>query len=127
MPSSVIRKRQAKEHIEQVKFILWVRVFHPELISAAVPNGADVSAAQRIRLVKEGMLAGFPDVLIIGKHGLLLIEFKRPDKKGVISQEQADLHSRLADLGFHVSVVTSADQAKQVVVQWLDKHRTIKA
>ena len=125
MQSSVIRKRQSKEHIEQVKFILWVRVFHPELISASVPNGADVSAAQRIRLVKEGMLAGFPDVLIIGKHGILLIEFKRPDNKGVVSQEQADLHARLESLGFPVSVVTSADMAKQVVLQWIAKGGTI--
>ena len=119
-----IRKRQSKEHIEQVKFVLWVRVFHPELICAAVPNGADVSAAQRIRLVKEGMLAGFPDLILMGaSKSVLLLEFKRPtvkgSAKGVVSQEQLELHRRLSDAGFDVQVVSSLDEAKKAVLAWI--------
>ena len=117
------RKRQSIEHTEQVKFVLWIRVFHPELICAAVPNGAEVSASQRIRLAKEGLLAGFPDVIIFGtSKNVLLLEFKRPNKgagKGRVSEEQKDLHQRLTGAGFPVHVVYTADMAKQVVLDWL--------
>jgi len=115
-----LRKRKSLEHTEQVKFVSWVRVFYPELICAAIPNGADVSISQRIKLTQEGLLAGFPDVLIIGKDlPLLAIEFKRPDGKGKVSQEQLQVQQQMEVCGVTVRVVKSSQEAKDALVEWL--------
>ena len=76
------RRRQSKEHSEQTRFVMRVRAFHPEVLCFAVPNGASVSAAQRLRLVHEGMMAGAPDLLLFAA-GLspLAIEMKTDKRK----------------------------------------------
>ena len=113
-------RRKSKEHIEQTKFVQFVRTFYPELLCFAIPNGGDVSATQRIKLVHEGMLAGAPDLLIFGKDKpTLAIEFKRPDGKGRISDEQRNLHEQLKFIGVKVEVCKSHEEAKMVLAQWL--------
>jgi len=115
-------KRKSTESVEQIKFVQHVRTFHPELVIFSVPNGGDVSATQRIRLTQEGMLAGVPDVMVFGlNRPTLAIEFKRPDGKGKVSQEQIDVGIQLEGVGALVKVATSADQAKGYVADWLAK------
>jgi hypothetical protein len=113
-------KRKSTESVEQIKFVQHVRTFHPEVVVFSVPNGGDVSASQRIRLTQEGMLAGVPDVLLFALHlPTLAIEFKRPDGKGKISQEQLAVGVQLEGAGAIVRVAISADQAKQHMADWL--------
>ena len=113
-------KRKSTESVEQIKFVQHVRTFHPEVVVFSVPNGGDVSASQRIRLTQEGMLAGVPDVLLFGlDRPTLAIEFKRPDGKGKVSQEQQAVGVQLEGVGAIVRVATSADQAKQYMADWL--------
>jgi hypothetical protein len=113
-------KRKSTEHKEQVKFIQFVRTFHPELMCFAIPNGADVSASQRVRLVQEGMLMGVPDVMLIGKDlPILAIEFKRPDGKGKVSDEQKAVHFQMESVGTVVKVATTTEEAKGMLQQWL--------
>ena len=113
-------KRKSTESIEQIKFVQYVRTFHPELVIFSVPNGGDVSATQRIRLTQEGMLAGVPDVLVLGLDlPLLAIEFKRPDGKGRVSDDQKVVHVQLEDVGAIVRIATSADQAKGHLTDWM--------
>ena len=115
-------KRKSTESVEQIKFVQHVRTFHPELVIFSVPNGGDVSATQRIRLTQEGMLAGIPDVMVFGlNRPTLAIEFKRPDGKGKVSQEQIDVGIQLEGVGAIVRVATSADQAKGFMHDWLSK------
>ncbi len=52
------RKRKSIEHAEQVKLVQRVRAFHPDVLIAAIPNGGDRSASERVRLHGEGVLAG---------------------------------------------------------------------
>lgn len=116
----ITNRRKNPEHIEQVKFVSWVRVFHPELICFAIPNGGDVSQSQRIKLVQEGMLAGIPDVMIMGKDlPVLALEFKRPDGKGRLSQEQEAVHVQMEGVGAQVHTVNSAQEAKDVLKGWM--------
>lgn len=113
-------KRKSTESVEQIKFVQHVRTFHPEVLVFSVPNGGDVSASQRIRLTQEGMLAGVPDVLLLALHRpILAIEFKRPDGKGKISQEQVAVGLQFEGVGAVVCIATSADQAKQHMADWL--------
>ena len=117
-------KRKSTESVEQIKFVQYVRTFHPDLVIFSVPNGGDVSATQRIRLTQEGMLAGVPDVLVLGLDlPVLAIEFKRPDGKGRVSEKQEAMGVQLEGVGAVVRVATSADQAKGYLTEWLQgKH-----
>jgi hypothetical protein len=58
----------------------------------------------------DGFKVGFPDLLCIWRGGMALIEVKRP-KVGLLSDEQAALHDKIANLGWPVNVVTSVDEA----------------
>lgn len=113
-------KRKSTESVEQIKFVQHVRTFHPEVIIFSVPNGGGVSSSQRIRLTQEGMMAGVPDVLVFGLNlPTLAIEFKRPDGKGKISQDQIDVGIQLEGVGAIVKVATSSEQAKGYLTEWL--------
>ncbi len=115
-------KRKSTESVEQIKFVQHVRTFNPEVVIFSIPNGGDVSASQRIRLTQEGMLAGMPDVMLFGlDRPTLAIEFKRPDGKGKVSQEQIAVGIQLEGVGAIVRVATSADQAKGFLHDWLSK------
>jgi hypothetical protein len=115
-------KRKSTESVEQIKFVQHVRAFNPEVVIFSIPNGGDVSASQRIRLTQEGMLAGMPDVMLFGlDRPTLAIEFKRPDGKGKVSQEQIAVGIQLEGVGAIVRVATSADQAKGFLHDWLSK------
>jgi hypothetical protein len=113
-------RRKSLEHIEQTKFVQYVRTFHPDLICMAIPNGGDVSASQRVKLVHEGLLAGAPDLMIFGKNKpTLAIEFKRPDGKGRVSDEQRQVHVQMESVGVRVVVCNGSDEAKSVFSDWV--------
>lgn len=113
-------KRKSTESVEQIKFVQHVRTFHPDLVIFSIPNGADVSASQRIRLTQEGMLAGVPDVMIMALDlPVLAIEFKRPDGKGKVSQEQQDTQLQMEGVGAIIRIATSSEQAKGFLAAWL--------
>jgi hypothetical protein len=44
------RKRKSIEHIDQVKVVQHFRAFYPDIIIAAIPNGGDRTASERVRL-----------------------------------------------------------------------------
>jgi len=115
------RHRQSKEHIEQVKFVGYIKLFHPEYIIFSVPNGSAVSAAQRIKLAKEGMTAGVPDLFIVSPSGRWLgVEMKRA-KGGVVSEAQKQVKERLMGCGVTCAVCDGYDAAKQAFVEFYDK------
>lgn len=114
-------KRKSTEHKEQVRFVQYIRTFHPELICFAIPNGADVNASQRVKLVHEGLLPGAPDLLIMGvNRPVLAIEFKRPDGKGKISEEQKQVHQQMEAVGVSVHTCHGYDEAKKVLATWMN-------
>lgn len=85
--------------------------FHGCLV-AHVPNAAKRSAAAGRRIKQEGMVPGFPDLLVYrcGRHALL--EVKRPGySPSAVSSAQRDMHAALARQGFTVAIVTSQDEA----------------
>ena len=74
------RRRQSKEHSEQTRFVMKVRAFHPAVLCFAVPNGASVSAAQRLRLTHEGMMSGAPDLMLLRP----LLSWRRTELQAVL-------------------------------------------
>lgn len=112
------RRRQSKEHSEQTRFVMKVRAFHPEVLCFAVPNGASVSAAQRLRLVHEGMMAGAPDLLMFAA-GLSPLAIEMKTNKGKPSAEQLAMQDALHQRGVTARICHGADEAYQAMMKWL--------
>lgn len=113
------RRRKSKEHTEQTRFVMRVRAFHPEVLCFAVPNGASVTAAQRLRLTHEGMLAGAPDLMLFAT-GCPTLAIEMKTDTGRASKEQLALHQALAERGVVVRVCHGADEAYEVLLEWLN-------
>lgn len=113
------------EHQEQCAFIEYAR-FKALLDSryecvAATPNAGKRSPFAAMRLVKEGMSRGFPDVSVLvpnERHHGLFIEFKiKPNK---VTPDQAAWLKRLALNGYYTAVCWSAAEAIELVDKYLD-------
>ena len=78
----------------------------------SIPNGADVHASNRIRLTREGLLPGVPDLFFPvasnNYHGLFM-EVK--SRKGRLSKHQLEVIDKLSLNGYKCCVVYSLDDA----------------
>lgn len=82
----------------------------PKVRVVAVPNGLFTTRWSATQAKREGMSAGFPDVVCLWpSRGVAFIEFKRPG--GPISDNQHEWHLRLHDMGHDICVAYSVDQA----------------
>ena len=116
-----IKRKKSIEHTEQVKLVQRVRAFYPDVIIAAIPNGGDRTALERVRLYSEGVLAGMPDLCVMepcgGFHGLF-IEMKT--KTGRQSNEQKALQLTLNAKGYLCVVARSADEGFETITRYLN-------
>lgn len=111
------------EHHEQALLVSQLRLFHPELLIAAVPNGAAVSALQRIRLVSEGVLPGFPDLMLLepsgGFYGLFIELKRKKEYKSTVSQAQQNVMQQLQQRGYAATVAYGQADAYKKIQQYL--------
>ena len=86
----------------------------------SIPNGADVNSSNRIRLTREGLLPGVPDLFFPiasnGFHGLFM-EVK--SEKGHVSKHQKETMSKLSLNGYKCVVVYSLDDAIKEIKEYL--------
>ena len=117
---NIKRKRQSIEHKEQVRLVQRVRAFYPDEVFAAIPNGGDRTASERLRLYEEGVLAGMPDLCLLrpskGFAGLF-VEMKTDT--GTVSKEQAGVAARLNAAGYLCLVARSSDEGFKIVEEYL--------
>jgi hypothetical protein len=122
----VARLRQSIEHTEQVKLVQRVRAFYPDVIIAAIPNGGDRTASERVRLHQEGVLAGMPDLCVLepcgGHHGLF-VEMKTAT--GQQSKEQKALQFQLNNSGYLCAVARSAQEGFEIIKEYLNGKKLI--
>lgn len=93
------------------------------LTSVSVPNGSHL-AGDRLARIKQiaamkadGMLPGFPDLIVLGSHGRTgYLEVKTP--KGTVSQAQQNVRSMLERMGHNVDVVRSVDDTREALKKW---------
>ncbi len=110
------RPKVRYEHTEQAIFVGRVRGLHPDVVIAAIPNGGKRSRSTAISLKAEGVLRGFPDLIIAEPRGIfcgLFVEMKRT-KGGSTSKEQRAILDRLSERGYAVAVAYGADAAWRV-------------
>jgi len=114
------RKRKSIEHAEQVKLVQRVRAFYPDVLIAAIPNGGDRSASERVRLHGEGVLAGMPDLCVLWRSkgfGGLFVEMKT--KVGVVSKEQGCIAKQLNSEGYLCVIARSAAEGFKIIEEYL--------
>ena len=94
---------------------------HSELkLLYAIPNGANVSGPNRIRLVAEGLKKGMPDLCLPvprGNYGSLFLEVKT--KTGTVKKEQKEIHKMLKDNRNCVRIVRDLFEAIDVIENYL--------
>jgi hypothetical protein len=121
MVVDIKRKRKNIEHIEQVKVVQHIRAFYPDVIIAAIPNGGDRTASERVKLNSEGVLAGMPDLCVLeplnGFHGLF-VEMKTKD--GVVSGKQSKIGLQLNARNYLCLVARSAQDAIKIIEEYLN-------
>lgn len=91
--------------------------------AVAVPNGAHLAGDKLSRLKQvaamkaDGMKPGFPDLIVLGKNGLVgFIEVKTP--KGSVSLAQRDCRAELERDCHKYAIVRDAAEVDQVLLQW---------
>jgi hypothetical protein len=95
--------------IQRAVFQFFAWALPPDAIAFAIPNGD--GRATRM----PGALAGMPDVGVLYRGRLFLIELKR--RKGVTQQHQTDLHVRLTTAGAVVAVCRSVEAVQAFLAQ----------
>lgn len=116
-------KRQRPEDILQQSIVATLRALLPKgWLVAHVPNGGKRSKAEAARFKAMGVLAGFPDLMVIGpQHKVLFMELKAPPKrlksgaesraKAATTDAQDAVLGTLESAGWPVAVVRTVDEA----------------
>jgi len=110
------KNKSPSEHQEQSTFVNWMRIQHPSVRFAAIPNGTRTTVGAAVKAKKEGVSKGFPDLFI--PSWALFIEFKR-QKGGVISREQESWMIHLESLGYTCKVARGFEDAVSIVKEHL--------
>ncbi len=121
----IYKKKLPLEHDIQVAFFDWVRLaekMHPALqLVFAVPNCAKRGYALAARMVKEGLRAGVPDVMLpVARQGFvgLAIEFKRTASTKP-SDVQLEYIGKLVKENWLVVVLADSEAAIKTVKNYL--------
>ncbi|GGC70595.1 VRR-NUC domain-containing protein [Chelatococcus reniformis] len=90
-------------------------------IVAHIPNGGLRNKSEAGRLKAAGVVAGMPDLIILGppdegRAGAWFLELK--DGRGTCSADQVDIHDRLRDMGPAIAVIRSWDEALIACRRW---------
>jgi len=116
----------ATEAADQAALFRWAayqRGKYPELrMLMAVPNGGSRHLAEATNLKRQGVRAGFPDMLLLvprgGYHGLA-IELKR-QRGGTVSPEQTEWLVALTEQGYKATVCRGFDEAVRTIMGYLE-------
>jgi hypothetical protein len=109
-------KRRDEARI-QAAIVEWIRTVAPDLIAFHPANGGLRGKAEAARLKWIGVLAGVPDIVILGHGGQAwLIECKTID--GTLSAEQRAIRARCVALGIPFGIARSIDDARDLFATW---------
>jgi hypothetical protein len=99
------------EYEEQVAFIHWFKLRFPDVLIWANEAAGRKTLLQGVRLKKQGVLAGVPDIFI--PPWFTFIEMKRK-RMGKLSDSQRAVMGKLQQLGYKVFVCAGAEDAIRV-------------
>lgn len=114
------KQRNKPRHTEskiQQSVVEWFRYQYPKYIIAAIPNGGYRNAREAAIMRKEGVLAGFSDLIIIAEHNVLFMEMKTDGGKQ--SEAQKVFQNKVCKLGHEYVVSFSLESAILNIERWL--------
>lgn len=113
--------KQPKESAEMITFFNELRARHPEIAMMAthVKNEGKRNMAQAQRDKAEGMIKGFPDVVIVGAP-TFVCEMKSKSKTSRISPEQKEILNAMSERGVFACVAYGWKAAIQAVEDWIN-------
>lgn len=110
------------EHLEQVEFVKWfngVEKFR-DLILFAIPNGGKRGIKTAVKLKKEGVYPGTPDIQILLPNGkTVFIEMKKQEG-GKLSSKQLEFINKSQSLGHTVIVANGCNDASKQFIDYLN-------
>lgn len=100
------------EDTVHVSIKAWLERVMPQAIVAHVPNGGGRSEGEARKFKRLGVLAGFPDLIVLPGHGVtVFLEVKGPKTR--MSPEQRAFGLKVTALGGYVwAVVRSIEDAR---------------
>lgn len=110
------------EHQEQVAVIQWFRLQYKQYANYlwAIPNGGVRHIGTAVKLKREGVISGVPDLFLMipkaGWHGMF-IEMKI--KGGKVTDNQKQFMGMATLMGYQAVVCWSFDEAKQAITNYL--------
>lgn len=108
------------EHSEQVGFCHWFACKFPGVVMFSIPNGELRAKSVAVRLKKEGLTKGVPDLFI--PRWKLFVEMKRSDG-GRVSDEQFKMMMYLKECGYEVIIGYGAEDASRKVLDFMKVKR----
>lgn len=108
-------KRKRRAHLEAViQRAIIARLKLSGIVCHHSPNAARRSVNAGRRIKADGMITGWPDLIVVGPEGLVaFLEVKTP--RGKLSEAQREIGMALCRMGHTWQVVRSQDEA----VTWL--------
>ena len=107
----------SSEASEQEGLLTWFHHRYPDVLIYHCPNGEYRSPSVAVRLKKQGVVRGIPDLFIPAWK--IFIELKRVDG-GVVSKEQEKIISYLERVGYTVIVAHGATDASIQILEFLE-------
>lgn len=104
----------------QASFVEWFNLKLPQYLLYAIPNGGKRFLREAVRLKRQGVLAGVPDLFLAEQRkgfGGLYLELK-VGRNG-LSQEQVRIHAYLRVRGYKVDVCRSFEECVKSVCEYL--------
>ena len=105
----------------QKLLIAWFRKNYKNIPCFAIPNGEIRDKVTAARLKQSGTLAGIPDLLIADGSPGLFLEVKK--NNGKLSLNQKVVIAQLKEQGYTVEVCYSYEQGKEIILNYLNKHK----
>lgn len=115
-------KVKLTEHQEQCLLIQWFKIAYPNYNKClfAIPNGGVRNIGTAVKLKKEGVLAGVPDLfLMIPKNGWHGMWIEMKIKGGKLSPNQSEFMGRATLLGYMSVVCFGFEEAKELINEYL--------
>ena len=95
----------------------------PSVLCHQSPNGGHLAGDRQARfkqvgaLKGDGMKVGWPDLTCVWNRGVAFMEVKRPGwTASCVSEQQLQIHEKLADCGFKPAIVSSVEEARDFLL-----------
>lgn len=119
------RRPVEHEHNDQVELIKWAEAnvaAIPALeMLIAMPNGGKRGKLTAVKLKREGVKAGYPDLLLdVARGGFHGWRGELKAKRGSVKPKQREWHERLREQGYRVDVAFSWEAMRDNILHYLN-------